>query len=84
MRATRDSTLPDGRRSKADLQREVAELRRMLDEALHERDEALAQQTATAECSASSIRPRATLGLCLRRSSKRRCCFAEPRSAQWT
>ena len=49
MRATPDSTLPDERRSKADLQHELAELRRTLDEALHERDEALQRETATAE-----------------------------------
>jgi adenylate cyclase len=49
MRSTRDSTLPDERRSKADLQRDVAELRRMLDERTHERNEALQRETATAE-----------------------------------
>jgi class 3 adenylate cyclase len=49
MRSTHDSTLPDERRSKADLQRDVAELRRMLDERTHERNEALQRETATAE-----------------------------------
>src|SRR5438067_6924006 len=49
MSATPDSTLPDVRRNKADLQRELAELRRMLDERTHERDEALQRETATAE-----------------------------------
>src|SRR5437773_8056693 len=49
MSATPDSTLPDVRRSKADLQRELAELRLTLDERTHERDEALQRETATAE-----------------------------------
>jgi two-component system NtrC family sensor kinase len=39
-----DSTLPDERRSKADLQRELSELRRTLDERTQERDERTAER----------------------------------------
>src|SRR5690349_13248675 len=49
MPTTRNSTLIDARRSKADLQREIAELRQILDERAQERDEALQRETATAE-----------------------------------